>query len=69
MSTASIRTIQHRAHGVERLAVTVGLALVRWGQLRTERTAVGREEQARRLELQRSIDERERTIHRFGIAA
>jgi hypothetical protein len=69
MTTASIRTIQHRTHGVERLAVTLGLALVRWGQVHAERTAIAPDEHARRITLQRALAERDRATHRYGIAA
>ena len=69
MTTASINTIAHRAHGVERLALTLGLALVRWGRVRVERTALSHDEHARRIELARASTERERATHRFGIAA
>jgi len=69
MTTASINTIAHRAHGVERLALTVGLALVRWGRVRVERTAISRDEHARRVELDRAAAVREQATHRYGIAA
>ena len=69
MTTASINTIAHRAHGVERLALTLGLALVRWGRVRVERTALSHDEHSRRIELARASTEREHAIHRYGIAA
>jgi hypothetical protein len=69
MTTASINTIAHRAHGIERLALTLGLALVRWGRVRVERTALSHDEHARRIELARASTEREHAIHRYGIAA
>ena len=69
MATASIRTIAHQAHGVERLALSVGLALVTWGRLRAERTAISHDEHARRIELDRAAAVREQATHRYGIAA
>lgn len=69
MSTASIRTIQHRTHGVERVAVTLGLALVRWGQVRAERTSVPRDEHARRIQAERALEARLHATHRYGITA
>jgi hypothetical protein len=69
MTTASIRTIAHQAHGLERLALSVGLALVNWGRVRAERTAISRDEHARRIELARSTTSREHTVRRYGIAA
>ena len=69
MTTASINTIAHRAHGVERVALTIGLALVRWGRVRVERTAISHDDQARRLELDRVVAVREQSTHRYGIAA
>jgi len=69
MTTASIRTIAHQAHGVERLALSVGLALVSWGRVRAERAAISRDEHARRIQLARATASREHATHRFGITA
>ena len=69
MTTASISTIAHQAHGVERLALTIGLALVSWGRVRVERTALSHDEHTRRIELERATAGREHALHRFGIAA
>ena len=69
MTTASIYTIAHRAHGVERLALTLGLALVRWGRVRVERSAISHDEHARRIELERATAAREQAAQRYGIAA
>ena len=69
MTTASIRTIAHQAHGVERLALSVGLALVTWGRLRAERTAISHDDHTRRIELERATAGREQATHRYGIAA
>ncbi len=69
MTTASINTIAHRAHGVERLALILGLALVRWGRVRVERAAISHDDQARRIELDRAAAEREQATRRYGIAA
>ena len=69
MTTASIRTIAHQAHGIERVALSVGLALVSWGRVRAERTAISRDEHARRIQLARDNATREHSAHRFGIAA
>ncbi len=69
MTTASIRTITHQTHGVDRVALSVGLALVTWGRTRAERTAVSRDEHRRRVELERSIASREHATLRYGIIA
>ena len=69
MTTASIRTIAHQAHGIERLALSIGLALVSWGRVRAERTAISRDEHTRRIELASGNTCREHTRHRYGIAA
>lgn len=69
MTTASIRTIAHQAHGVERLALSLGLALVTWGRVRAERSAISRDEHARRIELARANSGRAHALHRYGIAA
>lgn len=67
MTTASIRTIPTQPHGLERIAVRVGLALVRWGHVRTERAAVSHAEHGRRVALERSLAEREQSTRRYGI--
>jgi len=72
MTTASISTIArqaHQAHGVERLALSVGLALVTWGRGRAERTAISHDEHTRRIELDRATAGREHSVRRFGITA
>ncbi len=70
MTTASIRTIPAgQAHGIERLALAVGSALIRWGRVRAERTAISHDEHARRVELDRAAARREQSARRYGIAA
>jgi hypothetical protein len=72
MTTASIRTTVHesvRPHGIERLAVQFGLALVHWGRVRAERSAVTRDQHVAMLHAQRAIDRREHESRRYGIAS
>jgi hypothetical protein len=77
MTTATIRNTVHndsvrpgstRPHGIERLAVQFGLALVKWGQVRAERASVSRDRHAAMLDTEHAIEQRERAAHRYGIA-
>jgi len=72
MTTASIRTSVHesvRPHGIERLAVQFGLALVNWGRVRAERTAVSRDRHATMLRTQQLMERREHEARRYGFAS
>jgi hypothetical protein len=55
--------------GVDGLAVRLGLALAKWGQVRAERAAVDHEQAATRLRIDNTVAERERNSHRYGIAS
>lgn len=70
MTTASIRRVPAgRSHGIDRLAVSVGTALVRWGRVRAARAAVSHDDHARRLEVERTIAAREHAVQRYGIVS
>jgi hypothetical protein len=53
MTTATVSTVASGAHGVDRLALRIGTALVVWAGRRAERSALAPEQRTHRIALER----------------
>ena len=63
MTTATVSTAPSGAHGVDRLALRIGTALVLWASRRAERSALGPEQRTHRIALERLELDRATAAH------
>jgi hypothetical protein len=64
MTTATVSTAPTGAHGIERLALRLGTALVLWAGRRAERSALTPERRDHRIALERLQLDRDTAAHR-----
>jgi hypothetical protein len=64
MTTATVSTAPRGTHGIDRLALRIGTALVLWAGRRAERSALTPEQRDHRIALERLELDRASAAHR-----